>query len=180
LETERLLLDGWREADVEPLAAMNADAQVMRHIGSGVRPYARALAEARQFVAGPPTGPLGLWAIRERGGADFCGWAALMPLDGGEEIELGYRLPRHGWGRGIATEAAGRLLAHGFSDLGLERIVAVTSAENVASQRVLTKLGLQYRGLREVYGVKGVWYYDIRAAAWRRLFAGGLATQSPQ
>lgn len=93
LETERLVLDGWREADAAPLAAMNSDPEVMRHIGSGVRSYAAALAAAREFVAAPAKGALGLWAIRERQGDGLHGWVGLMHLDGGEEIELGYRLP---------------------------------------------------------------------------------------
>ena len=70
---------------------------------------------------------------------------------------------------------------HGFEELGLARIVAVTGLANTASQRVLTKLGLQYRGLLEVYGVKGVWLYDISASGWQRLYgAGGAVTVSPQ
>lgn len=92
-----------------------------------------------------------------------------MRLDGGAEIEIGYRLVRSAWGRGIATEAGERLLRHAFVDLNFSTIVAVTSAENVASQRVLTKLGMQYRGLREVYGVAGCWYYVLSQRGWRRL-----------
>ena len=61
------------------------------------------------------------------------------------------------------------LLRHAFDDLNHDTIVAVTSAENVASQRVLTKLGMEYRGLREVYGVTGCWYYVLSQRGWRRL-----------
>ena len=180
LQSERLILDGWTRADVAPLAAMNSDPEVMRHIGSGVRTHARALAAAHAFIDEPPLGPLGLWAIRERRRQAFHGWVALIHLDGGEEIEIGYRLPRASWDRGIATEAAGRLLRHGFEDLGLQQIVAVTGQANTASQRVLTKLGLQYCGLVEVYGVRGVWLYDVRAEAWAGLHGAVGATVSPQ
>ncbi len=169
LTTERLILASWQTGDAEALAMMNADPEVMRHIGSGVRTYAGALAEAREFLAKLQVGPLGLWPIREKSTTGFCGWVGLMRLDGGEEIEIGYRLARAAWGRGIATEAAGRLLRHAFDDLNFDTIVAVTSAENVASQRVLTKLGMQYRGLREVYGVAGCWYYVLSQRGWRRL-----------
>lgn len=169
LDTERLVLDDWSADDAGPLAALSADAEVMRHIGSGARSLAQAESEAREFLAAPGAGPLGLWAIRDRMRRDFLGWVGLLPLDGGEEIEIGYRLPRHAWGRGIASEAAGRLLRHAFEDIGLERIVAVTSRENVGSQRVLTKLGFRYRGLRRVYGIDDVWYYDLSARHWRWL-----------
>ena len=172
-KTERLHLGGWRPEGAAPLAVMNADPEVMRHIGSGVRTSERALDEARAFLSEPPPGPLGLWAIRDLAGDGFLGWAALVPLDGGEEIELGYRLVRKAWGRGLASEAGRRLLEHGFEDLALARIAAVTARANTASQRVLCKLGFQYRGLREVYGVQGVWYYSISAGAWARLARPG-------
>ena len=150
LESERLILDDWRAADAGPLAALNADPEVMRHIGSGARSPERARAEAAAFLAAPQPLPLGLWAIRERARRGFLGWVGLLSLEGGEEIELGYRLPRHAWGRGVASEAAGRLLRHGFEDLRLARIVAVTSRDNTGSQRVLAKLGFRYRGLRRL------------------------------
>lgn len=169
LKTERLLLDDWRADDAGPLAAMTADPEVMRYIGSGARSPERARAEAARFLATRRAGPLGLWAIRDKPAGDFLGWVGLMPLDGGEEIELGYRLPRAAWGRGIASEAAGRLLRHGFEALALARIVAVTSRDNTGSQRVLTKLGFRYRGMRRVYGIDDVWYYDLSGRHWRWL-----------
>lgn len=171
LETERLRLDDWRRDDAEPLAAMNADADVMRYIGSGARSLEQAEAEAAEFLGQPQPEPLGLWAIRDKAGRGFLGWVGLLPLEGGEEIELGYRLPRHAWGRGIASEAAARLLQHGFEDIRLDRIVAVTARENTGSQRVLTKLGFRYRGLCRVYGIDDVWYYDLSARHWRWLEA---------
>lgn len=171
LETARLLLDDWRRDDAEPLAAMNADVEVMRHIGAGARSPELALAEARAFLAAGQQGPLGRWAIRDKESGEFLGWVALLPLDGGEEVELAYRLTRRAWGRGIASEAAGRLLRHGFEEIGLRRIVAVTGRANTRSQRVLVKLGFRYQGLRRVYGIDDVWYYDLSARHWHRLRA---------
>lgn len=171
LKTARLVLDEFRDDDVALLAAMHADAEVMRHIGGGARTPARALAEAEAFLAAPRPGPFGRWAIRERGRPECLGLAMLVPLDGGEEIELGYRLRRPAWGRGIASEAAGRLLEHAFEGLGLKRVVAITSHANTASQRVLVKLGFAYRKPVTVYGVDGVWYYDMTARHWPKLKA---------
>jgi RimJ/RimL family protein N-acetyltransferase len=82
-------------------------------------------------------------------------------LEEGPEIEIAYRLPQASWGRGIASEAAARLLAFGFQERGLERIVAVTHPENQASQRVLKKLGLIYHDTRPAYGVPGCFYYRL-------------------
>jgi RimJ/RimL family protein N-acetyltransferase len=159
--TARLLLRGWRPSDAAPLAAMNADPQVMRYIGSGPRSPETALAEAKDFIASEPDEAQGLWAIEGRETGAFHGWVALMPLEGGPEIEIGYRLPQASWGRGIASAAAARLLAFGFQERGLERIVAVTHPENHASQRVLKKLGLVYHDTRKAYGVPGCFYYRL-------------------
>jgi len=171
LETARLVLDEFRQDDVAALAALHADPEVMRHIGSGVRAPARARAEAEAFLAAPRPGPLGRWAIRAKDTPGLMGMAMLGPLDGGEEIELGYRLRRRAWGCGIAAEAGHRLLAHAFEDLGLPRVVAVTSHANTASQRILVKLGFAFRKLVSVYGVDGVWYYDMSALSWPKVEA---------
>lgn len=166
--TERLRLRGWRAEDAPPLAAMNSDAEVMRYIGSGVRTYEVALSQARELIATEPRGPLGFWAIEERADGAFHGCAGMIYLDGSEEIEIAYRLARASWGRGIATEAARRLVDHGFADLGLDRIVAVTSEENLRSQKVLEKLGLRYVGRRRAYGVDGCWHYALNRTDWQR------------
>jgi RimJ/RimL family protein N-acetyltransferase len=140
---------------------MNADPQVMRYIGSGPRSPEKALAEAKDFIASAPDEAQGLWAIEGRQSGAFHGWAGLFPLEEGPEIEIAYRLPQASWGRGIASEAAARLLAFGFQERGLERIVAVTHPENQASQRILKKLGLAYHDSRSAYGVPDCFYYRL-------------------
>jgi len=79
-------------------------------------------------------------------------------------VEIAYRLARSAWGRGIATEAAGALVAHGLRTLGLPRLVAVTYPENRASQRVLDKLGFERRGLTEYKGVQTTFHVLTRDA----------------
>src|SRR5712692_1765909 len=68
----------------------------------------------------------------------------LQLLDGTSEVEVGYRLAKRFWGMGLASEAAQASLRFGFQELALDRIVAVVHPENVASQRVLEKIGLKY------------------------------------
>ena len=70
----------------------------------------------------------------------------------GEGIEIAYRLPVDCWGQGYATEMAGAVLQHGFATLGLSRVLGLTWPENVASQRVLVKLGMRPVGIEEHYG----------------------------
>ncbi len=178
--TERLRLRGWRRGDAPALAAMDADPEVMRYIGSGAKPYAEALERAESLVRERSGDGLGLWAIEEwatdeSGTGVFHGWAGLFPLDDTQEIELAYRWARSSWGRGIATEAARRLLAYGFDDLRLELIAAVTDPENRASRRVLDKLGFLYQGLRSAYGVEGCRYYTLTEATWRAIEAESQA-----
>lgn len=91
---------------------------------------------------------------------------------GAREGELGYELDPDAWGRGYATEAATAMLRWGFAELGLHRVAAQCIAENVASARVLEKLGLQLEGrLRENVWMKGRWWdtlvYGVLDREWR-------------
>jgi PPOX class probable F420-dependent enzyme len=76
----------------------------------------------------------------------------------GPEVELAYRFGREFWGRGYATEAAGACLRYGFEQLGLERIIAVTGEDHVASRRVMEKNGLTLVGTESYYGREMVKY----------------------
>lgn len=101
---------------------------------------------------------LGYWAIEERSGGAPYGWVALKTLYRTNEIEIGYRLWPAAWGRGIATEAARRLLRYGFDDAGLRRIVAVTTRANTASRRVIEKLGMPLEKIMVFDGVEWLNY----------------------
>ena len=94
-------------------------------------------------------------------GGEMIGSAGLQHLEGGPEIEVGYRFLKQHWGQGYATESALASLDFGFGELGLDRIVAVALESNVASRRVLEKCGLQEIGLTHVYGLEHV-KYELR------------------
>jgi len=93
---------------------------------------------------------------------ETIGAAGLQPLEGGPEIEVGYRFLKAHWGQGYATESARASIAYGFDEVGLDRIVAVALAENTASRRVLEKCGLSEIGLVHAYGLKHVKYETAR------------------
>lgn len=146
LETERLLLRRWRDEDLEPFAALNADPVVMEHFLS---PLSRR--ESDQF-ASRIRGELdergwGLWAVEVRETASFAGFVGLAPVSFvapfTPAVEIGWRLARAHWGRGLATEAARAVAAHSFETVGLAEIVSFTSTTNVASQRVMQKIGMR-------------------------------------
>src|SRR5512144_2474885 len=169
LETARLVLRPLGRGDLADLVALDRDPEVMRYVGSpaGVKSPAETERRARARLEESERGdhePLGFWRVEARAGGIFLGVAALlrMPEDG--DVEVAYRLVRAAWGRGIATEAAGALIAHGLRTLGLPRLVAVTYPENLASQRVREKLGFERRGLTEYKGVQTTFHVLTREA----------------
>ena len=150
LETERLLLRPWRPAeDLDALAAINADPDVMRFVAPN-RPLTRAETadQLERFVAHWERHGFGLWAVVPRDGdgraVGFAGLAIpsflpqILPA-----VEVGWRLASAAWGRGYATEAARASVAFGFERLGLRSIVSVVEAGNVRSLRVAEKLGMR-------------------------------------
>ena len=106
--------------------------------------YGRTL--PRLLRAYPWPGERGYWAAEEKSGGTFLGWFELRPVDPGSPavVELGYRLRRAAWGRGYATEGCRALIDKGFTDLGVQRVVAETMAVNTASRRVMEKAGLTF------------------------------------
>ncbi|MGH3146239.1 MAG: GNAT family N-acetyltransferase, partial [Rubrobacter sp.] len=86
---------------------------------------------------------LGLFGVRLRGGEELVGFCGFLRLEGMEEPELAYELLPQVWGRGLATEAARACVRHAFEAVGLERVIAGADAPNVASLRVMEKLGMK-------------------------------------
>jgi RimJ/RimL family protein N-acetyltransferase len=145
-ETERLLLRGWRDEDLEPFVALCADPRVMRWVGRG-RPQDRAQAEASLQAIRDHwvLHGFGLWVAQERATGELAGFVGLARLnDRSGGVEIGWRLRRESWGRGLATEGALVARDHAFGELGLTRVVALVHPENAASIRVAEKLGMRF------------------------------------
>ncbi|HWG98083.1 MAG TPA: GNAT family N-acetyltransferase [Pilimelia sp.] len=148
LETARLLLREFTPDDVEALVELDSDPEVMRFINGG-RPTPREEVERvilprwLRYHAESPG--LGFWAAEEKSSAEFLGWFHLRPGEGhpADEPELGYRLRRSAWGRGLATEGSRALVDKGFAELGVRRVWAETMVVNTASRRVMEKVGLR-------------------------------------
>jgi RimJ/RimL family protein N-acetyltransferase len=177
LETRRLRLRPLASSDEADLIALDRDPEVMRYVGSpaGVKSPAETAERARLRIRETQRGdyePLGFWRIEGRGDRAFHGVGALIQMPESDDVEVAYRLARSAWGQGIATEAAGALVAHALGPLALPRVVAVTYPENQASQRVLDKLGFERRGLREYKGVQAT-YHVLTSSAWAARAAGG-------
>ncbi|MEU1318577.1 GNAT family N-acetyltransferase [Streptomyces tibetensis] len=144
LRTDRLTLRRWRDSDLEPWAAMNADPEVREHLGD-LLTREQCDASVAQFQAEFDQRGYGWWAVEARGTGEFIGFAGLDQVDDGMPftgVEIGWRLARPAWGHGYATEAALTVLAHGFDTLGLSEILAVTTAANLRSQAVMRRIGM--------------------------------------
>ncbi|MFF5445056.1 GNAT family N-acetyltransferase [Streptomyces sp. NPDC012888] len=144
LHTERLFLRRWRESDLEPWAAMNADPEVREHLGD-LLTREQSDASVARFQAEFDRRGYGWWAVEVRATGEFVGFAGLDRVDDGMPftgVEIGWRLARPSWGQGYATEAALGALAHGFGTLGLPEILAVTTASNLRSQAVMRRIGM--------------------------------------
>src|SRR5437867_3064918 len=145
METPRLRLRCWKEADRDAFAALHADPDVMADYGG---PLGRAASDAKldRYSAAFDRYGFCRWAVEGRGG-DFLGYAGIMPLDEGHPLgcrfDIGWRLIRSAWGRGYATEAARAALHDGFARAGLREVVACTAPDNLRSQAVMDRLGLQ-------------------------------------
>jgi RimJ/RimL family protein N-acetyltransferase len=159
IETERLILRGWRAADIEPLSAIYGDAEVAEWLGSPDpdlvdASIARWLEHWRAFG-------FGTWAVEEKSSGSLIGRVGLVnQLDwtaSEQDAEVGWTLARSAWGNGYATEGA--MAALGFARAkGLRRIISITRPDNVRSQTVMKRLGLTYRGATHWHGYDQVWY----------------------
>lgn len=151
LRTGRLTLRRFTPADAGTLFALDADPEVVRHTGRRYRgggTSAELTSIERDILPGfiaryARDGVFAYWAADDRETGETLGWFQFTPAGGPGEVELGYRLKRSAWGRGLATEGARALLDRGFRDWGVERVVASALVANRASIRVLERLGLR-------------------------------------
>lgn len=147
LTTQRLLIREWKESDVLPFAAMNADRQVMEYF-----PGILSWSETKDLLARIATHikqhQFGLWAVELKNSGEFIGFIGLNIPQFSTHftpcIEIGWRLAQSYWGKGLATEGAEAVLAYGFNQLKLAEIVSFTAKTNLRSRRVMEKLGFSY------------------------------------
>lgn len=172
LETERLRLRRFMPDDLEAYhAAIAADADVMRYLPGGIpRPIEQTRETIRQFERCWQARGYGGFAVIHKAADQIIGQAGLWPApmsDGSApEVEVFYALAKAYWGQGLASEAARAVIADGFTRMGLARIVAVAYPANEASQRVLTKIGMQAEGLCDRYYSTEMACFSLSLADW--------------
>jgi RimJ/RimL family protein N-acetyltransferase len=181
IETPRLVLRPPVEGDLEQFVALGADPDVMHFVGGGKTQsrdeaaawFDRMLRGEREGFAGYPGLP-GCLVVTTKADDAWAGLAFLIPMnpvhaaavEGGPFVEVGYRLARAYWGKGYATEAAAALLCYGFVNLNLSLITAIAHARNVASNRVIQKIGLLHRKTYKLDGLD-IYFHSLAREEYR-------------
>lgn len=146
-ETPRLYLRQFTEADASLILTLNSDPEIVKYVHE---PILETEEQARKIIVNNilPQYPndLGRWAMHIKETNEFIGWCGLKYRPDLDETDLGYRLMQKNWGLGYAAEAARHTLTHGFNKLNLQLITARAQIENIASIKVLEKLGMNYIG----------------------------------
>jgi RimJ/RimL family protein N-acetyltransferase len=155
ITTDRLRLRAFRASDLDAYAAMQANPQVMRFLVDG-RTHTRVEVwrTMATYLGGWPLRGYGMWACETKDGSLFAGSVGIFqPLDW-PEPELAYALDQPFWGKGLATEAARAARDWLFASFALERIASFIRPENLASKRVVDRLGAVCEGTVELRGSK--------------------------
>lgn len=156
IETERLILRRFTEADSDLLVELDSDPEVTFHITGGIPEFDGETLGC--WLANYERWPgYGFFAAIEKQGGEFIGWFHLRPeIDDDDAPELGYRLRKAAWGKGYATEGSRALVDRAFSELRATRVTAYSLAIHAASRRVMEKSGLRFIRL-----FHGDWPYSI-------------------
>jgi len=163
--TARMRLEPPAPADLPDLCAMESDARTMVTL-LGVRSADQTAAGLGRMMDHWQRHGFGWWILRDPVTGEFLGRGGLrrVPVEGVEEIEVGYGFHARHWGRGLATELARFAIARGFEHLGVDSIVSFTLPDNLASRRVMEKCGLVHERDGAWAGVPHVFYRLMRPA----------------
>ena len=169
IETERLHLRIFRSDDLDNLATLLADPDVMRYVEDG-QPKDRDVAEKalNSIIAHWERHGFGRWAVEEKASREFVGFGGLRSLHGTPEVVY-HMAPAH-WGKGYATELGRASLDFGFNERGFDQIVAIAKPDNAASVHVMEKLGMKFRQRTSYYDIEVVEYAitadEFRSMTW--------------
>jgi len=169
LETDRLCLRRLSMGDLDAVAELYADPEVMRYIGAG-GPRTREVTRIKlqELIDAEARQGFGMWATIERETGRFIGECGLSAWDieGRREVEVAYLLARAYWGRGLATEAAGAIRDYAFEHLSRKRLISLIYHANEASAKVATKVGMRLeRDVHFMGHTVGLWSIEDRPPA---------------
>lgn len=153
IETPRLLLRPFTPDDTEDLYYIYSHLDLFKYMSNEkplLREQTRALIDS--FAAYWQRYHFGVWAVVCKKNQKLIGHCGFKFLENTPEVQIGYLLLKSYWGMGLGTEAASAALKYGFEMAHLNRIVAIAKPENIASRRVMEKIGMKYE--------KDAYYYD--------------------
>ncbi|MDG4945866.1 GNAT family N-acetyltransferase [Weeksellaceae bacterium KMM 9713] len=144
LETERLYLREFNLQDSENFYNLNLNPNVIKYTGNSAF---RNIEESKQFLTNYQDYKLngyGRWAVIDKTNNEFLGWCGLKYDKDLDETDIGFRFFEEKWNKGYATESARACIEFGFEKLNLKTIIGRAMKENIASIKVLEKIGLQF------------------------------------
>ena len=153
LETDRLLLRGWRASDIDAWAELCADDELMRSLGrEGGLSLADAWREMAMLAGHWALKGFGHWVLELRATGTFVGRAGLLYPPEWPGLEVGWTVARRHWGNGYAGEAARAAMEWARAELGADHLISLIADDNRRSQRVAEKLGMEVEGRAQVRG----------------------------
>ena len=173
LTTERLRLEPFADKHLAALNALGSDIEVMRHLGGRTETLDETRAAIERVKARWAEWGYSWWAFFEHDSGELVGAGCIQHLgrDRANPLEIGWRLRRDRWGRGLASEAARTMAGFAFGALNAPLLRAVCHVDNAASAQVMTRLGMRYAGV-ERWNDMACLAYEITAAQWRAQQAG--------
>lgn len=167
LETERLILREFRESETEGIFELDSNAEVHKYLGNNpITTYKQAEDIITFFEEQYKERGIGRFAAFEKESGEFIGWSGLKLNTGEKEelngftdfIDIGYRFIPRFWGKGYASESAFACLDFGFKEMNYDIIYGAADVENIGSNKILQKIGLQFVNKFDYIGVDVNWY----------------------
>ena len=170
IETDRLMIRDLELSDAEGMYALDSDPAVHQFLGNKpIQSMQEAIEVIKYIRKQYESNGIGRWAIIDKDTQDFIGWTGLKYEDGLRSefnyYDLGYRLRKKFWGKGIATESALASLQYGFEKMKLKEIGAAAHVDHLISNKILTKLGLKFVDTFEYEGAPHNWF-NIERSQW--------------
>ncbi|MBU1020953.1 MAG: GNAT family N-acetyltransferase [Firmicutes bacterium] len=167
LESERVILDYFAVGDEHLLYDLDSNPNVLKYVGTELSELSDYVDIVAKHIAYYQSGaPGGFFKAILKETNEFIGWFHFRPertepIDN-QCLELGFRIKEEFWGKGYATEVSKELIQKGFSELGAERVTAITYFENAGSSKVLTNVGLEYVGDMMYMDVYKLFKYELK------------------
>lgn len=182
METRRLRLRHFTPKDVDELFRIYSNPELFRYMMNEVSQDKFVLWEQTRTIVDTlienwQKHRFGVWAVVYKKNQKLIGHCGFKFLENTRDVQIGYLLLKSYWGKGLATEAASAALKYGFENTDLERVVAIAKHDNIASRRVMEKLGMKYEKDAYYYN-NHVAYYSITRSHFAQISKKVIITSS--